>query len=97
MTIDEITTSLQEWRGDDKDRHYFLIAVEDDKTNEFIHGGAFPLGCGLADAMRGLEGVETMISVAKFMKRLNLVHIDDIDNLIADINNRENNQDDDKE
>lgn len=96
MTLDEIITALKEW-GNDEDRHYFLIAVEGDKTSEFLHGGAFPLGCGLADAMRGLEGVETMISVAKFIKQLNLVHIDDIDSLIDDVKNRENRQDHEEE
>ena len=29
MTIDEITTALDEWKGDNKDKHFLLIALDD--------------------------------------------------------------------
>ncbi|WP_281674274.1 hypothetical protein [Porphyromonas asaccharolytica] len=73
MTIDEITTALQEWRGDDEGRHYTLIAIDDDKEiTVAVLGSDFFLGCALASAMRNKKQTERIIQWAMTLKEMDI-------------------------
>ena len=69
MTLDEITTALKEWRGDDKARHYTLIALDDDEgvSVEGL-GSTFFLGGALALAMRTDPSIKGIVQWAMALK-----------------------------
>lgn len=80
MTIDEITTALKEWRGDDDDRHYTLIAVDDDeKITVAGLGSDFFLGYALASAMRTEKQTERIIQWAMTLKDMDIFNNQDND------------------
>ena len=73
MTIDEITTALQEWRGDDDARHYTLIAVDDDEeVTVAVLGRDFYLGYALASAMRTKPSTKNMVQWAMALKEMDI-------------------------
>lgn len=73
MTIDEITTALQEWRGDDKARHYTLIAVDDDEEiTVAVLGSDFFLGYALASAMRTKPSTKSIVQWAMALKEMDI-------------------------
>lgn len=73
MTIDEITTALQEWRGDDKARHYTLIAVDDDEEiTVAVLGSDFFLGYALASAMRTKPSTKSIVQWAMALKDMDI-------------------------
>lgn len=80
MTINEITTALQEWRGDDEYRHYTLIAIDaDDEVTVAVQGKDFPLGYALASAMRTKPSTKNMVQWAMALKEMD-IFFDDQDN-----------------
>ena len=79
MTIDEITTALQEWKGDDKDRHYALIAVDGDNLAVAVLGRDFFLGYALASAMRTKPSTKNIVQWAMALKEMD-IFFDDQDN-----------------
>lgn len=80
MTIDEITTALQEWRGDDDARHYTLIAVDDDEeVTVAVLGRDFYLGYALASAMRTKPSTKNMVQWAMALNEMD-IFFDDNDN-----------------
>lgn len=73
MTIDEITTALQEWRGDDDARHYTLIAVDDDEEiTVAVLGNNFFLGYALASAMRTKPSTKSIVQWAMALKEMDI-------------------------
>lgn len=79
MIIDEIATALQEWRGDDKDRHYMLIAIDsDDEVAVAVQGNGFPIGYALATAMRTTPSTKSIVQCAMTLKEMD-VFFDDND------------------
>ena len=73
MTIDEIATALQEWRGDDEYRHYMLIAIDaDDEVTVAGQGGDFPLGYALATAMRANPSPKNIVQWAMALKEMDI-------------------------
>ena len=69
MTIDEIATALQEWRDDDEDRHYMLIAIDaDEDATVAMQGGNYPLGYALATAMRTKPFADNTVQYAMILK-----------------------------
>lgn len=72
MTIDEITTALQEWKGDDKDRHYTLIAIDDDDITVAVLGRDFFLGYALASAMRTKPSTKNIVQWAMALKEMDI-------------------------
>lgn len=80
MTIDEITTSLQEWRGDNDARHYTLIAVDDDEEiTVAVLGNDFLLGYALASAMRTKPSTKSIVQWAMLLKDMDLFNDKDND------------------
>lgn len=80
MTIDEITTALQEWRGDDEGRHYTLIAIDDDKEiTVAVLGSDFSLGCALASAMRSKPSTKSIVRWAMALKEMDIFNYQDND------------------
>ena len=79
MTIDEITTALQEWRGDDEDRSYTLIAVDDDQLTVAVLGNDFLLGYALASAMRTKPSTKSIVQWARLLKDMDLFNDQDDD------------------
>lgn len=80
MTIDEITTALQEWRGDNDARHYTLIAVDDDEeVTVAVLGSDFFLGCALASAMRSKPSTKSIVQWAMVLKEMDIVNDKDND------------------
>lgn len=85
MTIDEITTALQEWRGDDDARHYTLIAVDDDEeVTVAVLGRDFFLGYALASAMRTKPSTKNMVQWAMALNEMD-IFFDDNDHDKAEI------------
>lgn len=79
MTIDEISTALQEWRGDNEDRHYMLIAIDvDDEVTMAMQGNGFPIGYALASAMRMKPSIKNIVQCAITLKEMD-VFFDDND------------------
>lgn len=73
MTIDEITTSLREWRGDNDARHYTLIAVDDDEEiTVAVLGNDFLLGYALASAMRTKPSTKSIVQWAMTLKEMDI-------------------------
>lgn len=73
MTIDEITTALQEWRGDNEDKHYLLIAVDDDEeVTVAVLGRVFFLGYALASAMRTKPSTKNMVQWAMALNEMDI-------------------------
>ena len=73
MTIDEITTALQEWRGDDDARHYTLIAVDgNEEITVAVLGSDFFLGYALASAMRTKPSTKSIVQWAMLLKDMDL-------------------------
>ncbi len=73
MTIDEITTALQEWRGDDDARHYTLIAVDDDEeVTVAVLGRDFFLGYALASAMRTKPSTKNIVQWAMALNEMDI-------------------------
>lgn len=68
MTIDEITTALKEWKGDNKDKSYTLIALDDDRIAVAALGNDFLLGYALASAMRKEKQTERIVQWAMILK-----------------------------
>ena len=86
MTIDEITTALQEWRGDDEEKHYLLIAIEGDESiTTAVLGTDFILGCALASTMRAKKQTENIVRWAMALK--DTVFFNDQDNDQAETDN----------
>lgn len=80
MTIDEITTALQEWRGDDDTRHYTLIAVDnDEELTVAVLGGNFVLGYALASAMRTKPSTKSIVQWAMALKEMDIFNDNDND------------------
>lgn len=80
MTIDEITTALQEWRGDDNARHYTLIAVDDDEEiTVAVLGSDFFLGYALASAMRKKPSTKSIVQWAMALKEMDIFNDRDHD------------------
>ncbi len=80
MTIDEITTALQEWRGDDDTRHYTLIAVDDDEeVTVAVLGSDFFLGYALASAMRSKPSTKSIVQWAMALKEMDIFNDKDND------------------
>lgn len=80
MTIDEITTALQEWRGDDDTRHYTLIAIDDDKEiTVAVLGSDFFLGGALASAMRSKPSTKSIVQWAMALKETDIFNDKDND------------------
>lgn len=78
MTIDEITTALQEWRGDDNARHYTLIAVDDDEEiTVAVLGSDFFLGYALASAMRKKPSTKSFVQWAMELKEMDIFNDND--------------------
>jgi len=78
MTIDEITTALQEWRGDDDTRHYTLIAVDDDEEVTVAGlGSDFFLGYALASAMRSKPSTKSIVQWAMALKEMDIFNDND--------------------
>ena len=78
MTIDEITTALQEWRGDDNARHYTLIAVDDDEEiTVAVLGSDFFLGYALASAMRTKPSTKSIVQWAIALKEMDIFNDND--------------------
>ena len=72
MTIDEITAALEEWRGDDEDRSYTLIALNDRKIKVATKGNDFLLGYSLAGAMKSDKGVKRVVQMATMLEEIDL-------------------------
>ncbi len=80
MTIDEITTAIQEWRGDDNARHYTLIAVDDDEEiTVAVLGSDFFLGYALASAMRTKPSTKSIVQWAMALKEMDIFNNKDDD------------------
>lgn len=78
MTIDEITTALQEWRDDDNARHYTLIAVDDDEEiTVAVLGSDFFLGYALASAMRTKPSTKSIVQWAMALKEMDIFNDND--------------------
>lgn len=67
MTIDEITTALDEWKGDNKDKHFLLIALDDKCITARTQGNCPLLGGALASVMRAKEGTARVVQVATYL------------------------------
>lgn len=80
MTIDEITTALQEWRGDNEDRHYLLIALDDEQMTAAVLGNDFLLGYVLASTMREKKETERIVQWAMTLKGMDIFSDQDNDN-----------------
>lgn len=72
MTLDEIITALQEWRGDDKERSYVLISTDNRKVKVAVKGNDFLLSCALAGAMVSEKSAESIVQGAMALKNLGL-------------------------
>lgn len=79
MTIDEIATALQEWRGDNEDKHYLLIAVDDEEITVAVLGRTFTLGCALASAMRTKPSTKSIVQWAMTLKEMDIFNDKDND------------------
>lgn len=80
MTIDEITTVLQEWRGDDEEKHYLLIAIEGDESiTTAVLGNDFFLGCALASTMRAKKETARVVQWAMTLKEMDIFSDQDND------------------
>ena len=80
MTIDEITTALQEWRGDDEEKHYLLLAVDDEDMTASVQGKGFHLGGALALAMDKREETRRLVRWAMALKEMDIFSDQDNDN-----------------
>lgn len=77
MTIDEIATALQEWRGDNEDRHYMLIAIDvDDEVTMAMQGNGFPIGYALASAMKTKPSIKNIVQCAMTLKEMDVLFDD---------------------
>lgn len=80
MTIDEITTALREWKGDDDTRHYTLIAVDDnEEITVALQGSTFVLGYALASAMRTKQSTKGFVQWAMSLKDMDIFNDKDND------------------
>ena len=79
MTIDEITTALQEWRGDNDDRSYTLIGVDDGHITVAVLSNDFFLGYALASAMRTKPSTKSIVQWAMALKEMDLFNDQDND------------------
>lgn len=79
MTIDEIATALKEWRGDNEDRSYLLIAVDDEYFTKAVQGSVLLLGGGLASAMNDDEQTERIVQNAMIFKKMDVFNDEDND------------------
>lgn len=79
MTIDEITTALQEWRGDNEGKHYFLVALDDEQLTAAVLGNDFLLGVALASTMRAKKHTESIVQWAMLLKEMDLFNDKDND------------------
>lgn len=81
MTIDEITASLKEWKGDNKDRHLLLLALDDERLTFGCLGNDTRLGYALAllMGMNEHEQINRIVKLAMFF------------------NDEDNNEDNDEE
>ncbi|WP_417145742.1 hypothetical protein [Porphyromonas sp.] len=87
MTIDEITTHLQEWRGDDERRHYTLIAINDDEElTVAVLGNNFFLGYALASAMRTKPSTKSIVQWAMTLKEMDIFNEQDNDKAETEYN-----------
>ena len=66
MTIDEITASLKEWKGDNKDRHLLLLALDDERLTVGYLGNDTRLGYALALLMGMNEQINRVVKLAMF-------------------------------
>lgn len=72
MTIDEITTALKEWRGDNKDKSYILFAVDEEDFTAAVLGNCVLLGAALASAMNDDEQIEKAVQWAMTLKEMDV-------------------------
>lgn len=79
MTIDEITTALKEWRGDNKDKSYFLIAVDEEDFTAAVLCNCVLLGAALASAMNDDEQIEKAVQWAMTLKGMDVFNDEDND------------------
>lgn len=79
MTIDEIVTALKEWRGDNGDKHYLLIAVDDEEITAAVLGNDFFLGAALASAINAKKETERVVQWAMTLKGMGLFNDQDHD------------------
>lgn len=79
MTIDEITIALQEWRGDNDDRSYTLIGVDDGHITVAVLGNDFLLGYALASAMRTKPSTKSIVQWAMVLKEMDIFNDRDHD------------------
>lgn len=67
MTIDEITVALEEWKGDNKDRHLLLLAVDDEGLTATVLGNGLYIGGALASVMREEKKLEDAVRLAMIL------------------------------
>lgn len=79
MTIDEITTALEEWKGGNKDKHFLLIALDDKCITARTQGNCPRLGGALASVMRAKEGTARIVQVATYLMEMNFFNDQDND------------------
>lgn len=79
MIIDEIVTTLREWRGDNEDKSYLLIAVDEEDFTAAVLGNCFLLGAALAAAMNEDEKTERIGEMAMTFKEMGLFNDQDND------------------
>lgn len=79
MTIDEITTALREWKGDNNDRHLLLLAVDDESITAVSRGKCLQLGYALALAMYEREETERIVQFAMELKEMDFLSNQDND------------------
>ena len=72
MTIDEITTALQECKGDNEDKLYLLIAVDDEEITAAVLGNDFILGAALASAINAKRETERVVQWAMILKKMDI-------------------------
>ena len=72
MTIDEISTALQEWRGDDEDKSYLLVAVDDESMTATVRNRGLLLGGALALAMEEQEETERAVELAVYLNEMGI-------------------------
>lgn len=85
MTIDEITTALKEWRGDNDVRSYTLIALDDEHMTVAVLGNDSLLGYALASVMRTDKRTARIVQWAMALKDVDFLSNQDNDE--AGINN----------
>lgn len=79
MTIDEITASLKEWRGDNEVRSYALIALDDEHMTVAVLGNDFLLGYALASVMRTDKRTARVVQWAMTLKDVDFLSEQDYD------------------